>query len=1217
MRSSLVAVLIVLAFLPLIPTANVDPEEVAPPSDGPLPPSEPVLNSIPEELMARDADEGPDWPAGPSEHSLIYSTPEPPRRSSAIGPMAVDKELVLVLIEKSLMPALNASISQYVDDLEVTGYNVKVFKGSWSDPPSVRMLLNRERNNFLVGAILVGDIVEAWYEILNGPASWGIQEFPTDLFYMDLDGSWTDSDADDMYDGHTGNVAPEIWVGRLMPSTLGDELSLLRNYFRKNHDYRTGDLTLPHKALVYVDEDWNFWSHGWNASVAQVYPDSTLVNDESGNNVNKADYMNRLTEDHEWIHVGVHSGSASHWFKVDGRFPYDQIFHTTEMEAIDPHCHFYNLWACSNSRFTRPYCMGSMYAFTDTYGLLSIGSTKTGGMINPDSFYTPLAKNVTIGSAFRQWFDDEGEANRNWTYGMVILGDPTLTTHHDLHAVSPEVTSPPHPDPAECYANSTAVFEWEEPRDMTGIEGYWYRFDRNPISTVGESNGIWTRQHNATYEGLTEGIWYFHIVAVDILGNVARVPTHFRVEIDTTPPTGSITINDGDVYTTSPNISLTIGAEDHGGVVSMRFSTDGVTWGEWFPVATQHSLELPEGDGMRSVNLQVRDRAGLVNHGDISDTITLDTTPPRGTLKIESYQGFTSKGDPIVYVEGIDASGIASMRLSDDGLIWGPWIPFAATTRWSLPSGDGAKWVFLELRDKAGLVSVEAITATVVLDTTPPGASFTIDGGAMYTTSRNVTLDIEVEDSSPVDWVRTKVRDGEWSPWHLLHESMTLELPEGDGIATVTIEVRDRAWVVSQGTVQRSIVLDTTPPKGQLAVNDDAAYTRQAEVTISLLTVEENGNPEMRTSFDGMAWTPWEPSMAKFNVTIPGEDGNRFIHVELRDPAGLVSVDPIVTSIILDTVPPSGTLAFDGPEGRYTNSTLITIRLIDDPSGDAEEMRLKVEGGPWSVWEPFSKERAIELSPHDGLQSVHVEFRDLAGWVSMQPLKLIVHLDTELAMQVTHSLSGWYASDPSAVLTLAHRLEDEGSGLSYYGISYNGGITFEDTEAIRSNGLSWDIPLDWSALEEGPNRVVLRLADRAGNVATHQLEVLRDTGRPTVSVPSTRVVSDAPDALVRWESSDAVSDVARTMVYIDSQDSIDVTGRHLHKLDGLLNGRHTVRIVVEDSAGNTAEATVLIDVDAGMFNTEHGDLVALSLVVVLTAVAVAAGLVVRSRRRGD
>jgi len=36
-----------------------------------------------------------------------------------------------------------------------------------------------------VGALLVGDIPEAWYEV-------GSTKFPTEVYYMDLNGTWVD-----------------------------------------------------------------------------------------------------------------------------------------------------------------------------------------------------------------------------------------------------------------------------------------------------------------------------------------------------------------------------------------------------------------------------------------------------------------------------------------------------------------------------------------------------------------------------------------------------------------------------------------------------------------------------------------------------------------------------------------------------------------------------------------------------------------------------------------------------------------------------------------------------------------------------------------------------------------------------------------------------------------------------------------------------------------
>ncbi len=213
-----------------------------------MPPAEIVRNSIPLELDPDQFGDGPVPTSGVQGHGVFYTTPQPASMSSIPRPVSIERELVVVLVEQSLLPQLNASILQYADDLEVSGYSVKVYNGTWTEAHTVRALLKGELSNGMVGAVLVGDIVEAWYEILNGPASWGTQEFPTDLYYTDLDGSWADADDDGLMDNHTRSVDPEIWLGRLRPSVLGDEVDLLRNYFRKNHEYRTGNLTLPKNA---------------------------------------------------------------------------------------------------------------------------------------------------------------------------------------------------------------------------------------------------------------------------------------------------------------------------------------------------------------------------------------------------------------------------------------------------------------------------------------------------------------------------------------------------------------------------------------------------------------------------------------------------------------------------------------------------------------------------------------------------------------------------------------------------------------------------------------------------------------------------------------------------------------------------------------------------------------------------------------------------------
>jgi hypothetical protein len=105
--------------------------------------------------------------------------------------------------------------------------------------------------------------------------------------------------------------------------------------------------------------------------------------------------------------------------------------------------------------------------------------------------------------------------------------------------------------------------------------------------------------------------------AVDKAGN--RSTTTVRVNIDKTPPTGSLTINDGAASTYSTTVTLRITANDPlSGVAEMRFSNDGRTWSDWEGFQSTRSWDLTRfggssSSGLKTVYAQVRDRAGNVS----------------------------------------------------------------------------------------------------------------------------------------------------------------------------------------------------------------------------------------------------------------------------------------------------------------------------------------------------------------------------------------------------------------------------------------------------------------------------------------------------------------------------------------------------------------------------------------------------------------------------
>jgi hypothetical protein len=323
---------------------------------------------------------------------------------------------VLVIVAGGLETPLAPEISQLASDLAAEGCNVTVSIMDGGTAGDLRSFL--QSNPGYSGAILVGDLPRAWFE----SDGWGAhEEFPFDLYLMDLDGAWTDSDGDGLYDGHAGDKAPEIWVGRIDAHAMefGSELSLLRDYFAANHAYRTGSLSVPARALAFNDDDWN--SYG-GSGLESIYSTVDVVNTDA--QTTASNYRSRLAMGYEFIHLMAHSSPWGHTFKIPGG--YGGTVMTPEISEINPQTVFVQLFACSNCRWTEPNCLGNWYLFGTDYGLLAIGSTKTGSLLEFEEFYEPIGAGSTPGEAFRQWFTTVGIYDIDWHYGCVLLGDPTI-----------------------------------------------------------------------------------------------------------------------------------------------------------------------------------------------------------------------------------------------------------------------------------------------------------------------------------------------------------------------------------------------------------------------------------------------------------------------------------------------------------------------------------------------------------------------------------------------------------------------------------------------------------------------------------------------------------------------------------------------------------------------------------------------------------------------
>lgn len=352
---------------------------------------------------------------------------------------------LLVVVNSGIHDLIQPEITQYRADLEDEGYTIQVISYSCEMPSQLRETI---RNHDPDGVFLIGDFPVAWFEIYPYimKVEYGTYEypyhtiFPTDLYYMDLDGAWKDSNNNGYFDEHTGNVEPEIFFGRLTTSTLdllGDEVEIIKNYLRRNHRYRTGATEMEDKALIY-------WCSEFDSGVRcrevlrEVYAAVDVIDvrhipgeglDYQGGS--KEDFLQKLQGGYQFVMLGGIGHNPSSAVNMRGDY-----LTCSDLTEINPQSQFYVLHSCLNARYIDNNFIAGCFAYGGE-GLIAIGVSSGGGGIGKGpAFYESLQSGKSFGEAIKDFFifmvsTDTPEQYSNHPrathcYNTILLGDPTL-----------------------------------------------------------------------------------------------------------------------------------------------------------------------------------------------------------------------------------------------------------------------------------------------------------------------------------------------------------------------------------------------------------------------------------------------------------------------------------------------------------------------------------------------------------------------------------------------------------------------------------------------------------------------------------------------------------------------------------------------------------------------------------------------------------------------
>ncbi len=686
----------------------------------------------------------------------------------------------------------------------------------------------------------------------------------------------------------------------------------------------------------------------------------------------------------------------------------------------------------------------------------------------------------------------------------------------------------------------------------------------------------------------------------DAAGNVASIES--SIILDTTAPHNLvIQINDGDSYTQSRSVSLTVNAQDNLStaanltvLVSNDASFNTSTTVDIGSGAASISWTLESGNGTQFVYLRVTDQAG--NAANSSDSIFLDSENPIATLTIDAEGPTNDNTADIIMTASSDVTEVAVERLSTASIDCSSasYIAYNHSNpvieQLDLGSTSGTVTVAGCFRDASGRTTIA--TDSIVLDLDAPTEATVTIRGDDPTNDPTIALYL----TAPEDVNRMSIGGGSLDCSTATYEAFnpypSRVVNSTTGEKTIKVCFKDEADNVAFDTT--TVYLDVTKPTGTVTIAETSP-TNGLTVTLQMLPappvnansisqfmVLETATPQCNANTaDLTAWTDYTQASLPYTVTRPqGDEGMVSISVCFRDAAG--NTNASTAQIYVDLVEPTGTISLDqtyyrdagGPNDLRPDAT------ITRNHSDAASMAIAVTTGFVTpdcsdedalTYIPFSTSTAVDLIREDSEEGGIRNFlwlclKDSAGNVTSEPAYTSCIVDTN-APEGTIEIGG---DDPTNNISVP---------ISFSGVSADVNLVAIANENITCSSAAYQSFEDGQMTGwilsgvDGTRRVYACFKDRAGNISSDYDTVYLDTTPP---VAGTLLLAGGDDLV-----NSAI--VPAGVVGGDSSYQVRLggdlsAGGGLHDYDDFpfnvtladANGLNTVTAVFIDEAGNTS-----------------------------------------------
>ncbi|MFX2582831.1 Ig-like domain-containing protein [Enterobacter hormaechei] len=754
-------------------------------------------------------------------------------------------------------------------------------------------------------------------------------------------------------------------------------------------------------------------------------------------------------------------------------------------------------------------------------------------------------------------------------------------------------------------------------------------FNGNQYTAQVQANGSWTLDVPAAdMAGIADGSAAVTVTVSDKAGNPASAGA--SVLVDTTVPqiTFDIVAGDDIVNIAEHGQALIVTGKVTGAQAGdvITLTLNGKDYTAMLDGAGSWSVGVPAADvgalanGDQTISATVTDKAG--NSTSATHAFDVSLTAPViaiNTLAVDDVINATEKGQDLL-ISGtsnqpdgtritVTLNGISYAATTDASGNWSVTVPaanvsalgeasYSVTASVTDTAGNSANTSHSVLVDSAlPQVTINAVATDDVINAAEVASGQTLSGKVSGAASGD-TVTIGIGGNT---YTATVQDDLSWS----VNVPSDVLTAIGNGDLTVTASVTNGHG--NTGTGERDITIDASQPglRVDTVAGDDVINSIEHGQNLiitgssdglasgSALTVTVNGKTYAATVLADGTWTAAVPaadvgalSEGTVTVTVEGQSaaGNPVsishdVKVDLATVA--ISIDAIATDDVINAAEKGADLVLSGATTNVEENQTVTITF----GGKTYSATVDASGN-WTATVPSADLGSLK----DGDASVQVSVTNVNGNSASAGREYSVDATAPtVSIEIVSDnniINAAEAQQDLVVNGVSNAEAGQTVTVTLNGVDY--------TTTVQANG-SWSVTVpsaDIGAITDGSYTITAAVADKAGNPALADRDVLVDTTVPQLTINTVSdddVINSAEHAQALIVTGSVTGAAAGDVVTVtinnkDYTATLDASGRWsvgvpAADVSALTAGDHTITAALTDKAGNSNSTTHEVEVN--------------------------------------